>query len=119
MVCRRNLYGAPPAGRNFMKTRDAFLLNTFNKNGWSCKKSIRDPSLFMLTKDGKKTWLLCIFDDIDCASECKEHAHEIFDTMHKEWPCKQVDVSFMLGVRRTLTESNNVRTMTMSMEQYV
>ena len=54
-----------------------------------------DPCLFVVTKESKRTWLLCYVDDIDCASESKEHAEEIFLSMNRAWKCKEVSSSYV------------------------
>ena len=119
MILKRNLYGLPNAAHNFTKQRDAFILKAFNEGEWSCKRCIMDPCLFVVTKQGKRTWLLCYVDDIDCATETKDHAEEIFSIMNKAWKCKEVPSSYMLGISRTLTTENGIRKMHMSMSSYV
>ena len=78
-----------------------------------------DPCLFVIVKHGKRSWLLCFVDDIDCASEDIEHAEEIFSIMNKEWPCKEVSNDFMLGVKRTRVKEEGTHKITLSMEAYV
>ena len=119
IIMRRNLYGTPNAARNYMKHRDEFIMKAFNKNGWKCIKSRMDPCFFHLNKNGRRSWLLAFVDDIDCASEHPEDAQLIFDTMNKEWKCKEVDFSYMVGVKRTFTNEEGVRTMHMTMESYI
>ena len=77
MVLKRNLYGLPNAAHNFTKQRDEFILTRFNRDQWKCIRCTMDPCMFVITKDSKRTWILCYVDDIDCASESKEHAEEI------------------------------------------
>ena len=119
MILHRSLYGLPNAGRQFTQKRDKFILEEFNKDGWSCKRCIMDPCMFHLSKDDKRTWMLCYVDDLDCASECKEHLEEIYKTMDKAWKCKEVPGTFMLGVKRTRSEANGTRTMHMTMAAYI
>lgn len=120
MIMRRNLYGAPHAAKLYIDHRDEFIMKAYNRDGWTCKKSTADPCLFIITRDGKRTWMVCYVDDIDCASECNEHLDMIYKVMHTEWPCKEVASNFMLGVKRTLnTDDKGVRTMDLTMEAYV
>ena len=119
MVLQRSLYGLPNAGRQFTQKRDNFLLTEFNKKGWRCRRCTMDPCMFIMTKQGKRTWILCYVDDLDGASECKEHLDEIYETMDKAWKCKEVPSSFMLGIKRTRTEDDGICMMHMSMEAYV
>ena len=128
MIMRRNLYGTPSAAKNYSDKRDKFILEAFNKNGWTCRKSTMDPCIFLIERKGddandrenaQRTWLLAYVDDIDCASENPVHVEMIFDIMNKEWPCKVVISSYMLGIKRTTTESDGIRSMKLSMEAYV
>lgn len=119
MVLHRSLYGLPSAGRQFTQKRDTFMLTEFNKNGWECKRCTMDPCMFHFTKEGKRTWVLCYVDDLDGASECKEHLEEIYQTMNKAWACKEVPSTFMLGIKRIRTEENSIRRMHMTMTAYV
>ena len=80
----KNLHGTPNACRNYIKFRDNFIMTAFNQNGWSCKKSTMDPSLFVLEREGKKTWLVAYVDDIDAASECETHLDLVFNTFNKD-----------------------------------
>ena len=57
-IMRRNLYGTPNAAINYVRTRDDFILKAFNKDGWTCQRSVMDPSLFWLTRNGKNTWMV-------------------------------------------------------------
>jgi hypothetical protein len=44
----------------------------------------------------------------------------ICDIMNAEWPCKETESSFMLGVKRTITvQPNGIRNVTISMEAYI
>ena len=50
-VLERSLYGMPSAGRGWGKHRDQFILERFNRTGWSCKRSFMDPCLFVIDRD--------------------------------------------------------------------
>ena len=43
MVLRKNIYGHPAAGKQWAETRDAYILERFNRPGWTCTRSIYDP----------------------------------------------------------------------------
>ena len=47
-ILRKCLYGSPTATRRFTQMRDAWMLKHFNTNGWSCKQTMNDKSLFNL-----------------------------------------------------------------------
>ena len=47
IIMRKNLYGHPFAGRTFAQQRDAAIMEKFNDNGWSCKKTRMDPCMFV------------------------------------------------------------------------
>ena len=122
MVMLRNLYGAPNASRNYSLHRDKFIMETFNKDGWSCTQSLMamDPCLFMLERRQKRTWMLCFVDGIDCASESKEDPQTIYEAMNKAWKSKIVPSDFILGVLRTrLIDRDGNLQMKMNMEAYI
>ena len=50
-VLEHYLYGMPSAGRGWGKHRDEFILSRFNKTGWSCRRSLMDPCLFVIDRD--------------------------------------------------------------------
>jgi hypothetical protein len=120
MIMLRNLYGAPNASRNYSMHRDKFIMDNFNKDGWTCQQSLMDPCLFILERRQNRTWMLCFVDDIDCASESKEDPQLIYEIMNKAWKCKIVPCEFILGVLRTRSiDSDGILQMKMSMEAYI
>ena len=50
-VLEHNLYGMPSAGRGWGKHRDEFILERFNRKGWSCRRARSDPCLFVIDRD--------------------------------------------------------------------
>ena len=42
-------YGCPQSSKVWSDLRDKWLIDTFNKQGWTCTKSRRDPCLFIFT----------------------------------------------------------------------
>ena len=46
-------YGCPQSSRVWGNLRDDWFLSEFNKNGWTCTKSRRDPCLFIFTHSKK------------------------------------------------------------------
>jgi hypothetical protein len=119
MIMRRNLYGSPNGARNYQVHRDKFILEEFNKNGWKCHKCTRDTCMFVITRDNKRTWLVAYVDDIDCASESKEHPQMIYEIMHAAWKCKIVPHDYMLGIQRTNSNKDGIRSIHMHMDAYV
>ena len=50
LVVTAGLYGLPDSPRRFMLERNEFVLTFFNRNGFSCRKSLSDPSLMIITR---------------------------------------------------------------------
>jgi len=72
-VLQANLQGKADAGRQWGKFRDDWIMKTFNKEGWKCKQSIRDPCLFTITcPEGEITHMVCYTDDCDCHTTSME-----------------------------------------------
>ena len=46
MVLRKNCYGHPAAAKQWSEHRDTFIMDAFDKDGWTCSKSTYDPCLF-------------------------------------------------------------------------
>ena len=120
MIMLRNLYGAPNASRNYSMHRDKFIMDNFNKDGWTCQQSLMDPCLFILERRQNRTWMLCFVDDIDCASDSKEDPQLIYEIVNKAWKCKIAPSESILGVLRTRSiDSDGILQMKMSMEAYI
>ena len=48
IILKRNLYGHPAAGWIWDKERNTHIMEIFNKDGWPCKRCIKEPCLFVL-----------------------------------------------------------------------
>ena len=130
-ILRKNLYGAPQAGRLWEKERNAVIMELFNKDGWKCKRCVKEPCLFVITKDGKRTWMLVWTDDCDLVGESDDHLQQIHKIINDKWECKLVDPAYMLGIRREVTTAADgnmtveltmtafIDAMTESFKQYV
>jgi hypothetical protein len=44
-------YGLPQSSKIWSELRDKWFIDNFNSNGWTCRKSRRDPCLFIFTRD--------------------------------------------------------------------
>jgi hypothetical protein len=107
MILRRNLYGHPAAGRIWEKERNVHILEIFNKEGWTCKRCVKEPCMFVI-KDpqGKRVWMLVWTDDCDCVGEGDEVLNEVFKRINAKWESKIVDASYILGMKRTVTNTD-------------
>ena len=128
MVCRKNLYGHPGAARAWSKTRDEFIMNNFNDNGWTCFKCIMDPSMFYITYSDPKNdsdvnsseaIVMIHTDDVDMIGSDDHILKMIADACHDKWEIKVVDEGFMLGVKRTLTNNDDEFSVELTMTAYV
>ena len=102
MVLRKNLYGHPAAGRIWEKERNKVLLDMFNKDGWTCKRSRKDPCMFLIKKGKVKTWAVIWTDDVDMVGEQEQVLKEIYRKINATWECKLTDPEYMLGVKREI-----------------
>ena len=78
-------------------------MELFNKDGWKCKRCVKEPCLFVITKDGKRTWMLVWTDDCDLVGESNDQLQQIHKIVNDKWECKLVDQTYMLGIRREVT----------------
>ena len=100
MLLKKNLYGHPAAARAWAKTRDKYLLEEFNKNGWHCDRCMMDTCVFRFTKGDDEVIALIHTDDVDMVGGNKAMMQEIYDKCNKKWSCKEVNSDFILGVKR-------------------
>ena len=50
MIFKKSLYGHPAAGRYWDKHRNETVLRLFNADGYKAKRSVREPSLVVITR---------------------------------------------------------------------
>ena len=90
----------------------------FNEHGWYCHQCEYDPCLFYIARrptgiaeeditDVKRpyeeeAWVLVHTDDCDGYGTSKKILDDIFEITNQKWKAKEVDSSFMLGIKREL-----------------
>lgn len=100
-LLEKPLYGMPFSARRWSITRDKWVLETFNTDGWTCKKSREDPCLFTFTSSAtKRVWMVVHTDDVDLYCERAEDGAEIAAKFDARFKIKMCDSAFMLGVKR-------------------
>lgn len=86
-LLEKPLCGMPFSARRWSITRDKWVLETFNTDGWTCKKSREDPCLFTFTSSAtKRVWMVVHTDDVGLYCERAEDGAEIaakFDARFK------------------------------------
>jgi hypothetical protein len=109
-LLEKNLYGAPQASRRFQEMRDEWMLEHFNKDGWTCKQMTAEKSMFKFTSKQGKTTIACIHsDDVDCVCEDIADGTKIAEAFDKRFGTsdspgiKLCDPKFMLGCERKIT----------------
>jgi len=144
MILRKNCYGHPAAAKAWGDHRDAFLMETFNKNGWKIHKCTYDPCLFYIqrgiheeppSKTGiffkgghldrryrpadEEAWVSIHTDDCDAYGTTQKILNDIYSIINDKWKSKLCDSDFMLGVKRTYTNRDGIRKYHMTMTAYV
>ena len=124
MVLIRNLYGHPAAGRHWEKTRNKGLMDDFhNKGPWTIKQCIKEPCLFIINlkkpHGTERVFALIHTDDCDMIGDNDEILMEVYNIVNKRWKSKLVDASFMLGIKRTIYETPQEMTVTMTMQAFI
>ena len=119
MVLRKNIYGHPAAGKQWAETRDAYILERFNRPGWTCTRSIYDPTLFYITHHGEEAWVSIYVDDCDSVGTSEGILRTIFGIMQKKWDSREVPPDYVLGVKRELVIDGDHRSLEMSMTAYI
>jgi hypothetical protein len=105
-ILRKCLYGSPTATRRFTQMRDAWMLEFFNDNDWTCKQITCDRSLFKFTSpQGNVTLATVHSDDVDLICQVPQDGVFIADAFNTKFGgdedgIKMCDPNFMLGVQR-------------------
>ena len=123
MALIKNLYGLPQAGRHWEKTRNRVLISLFSKSPWTIKQSIKEPCLFYIrrhTATGtERVFALIHTDDADMIGDTDEVLQAVYDKISATWKCKRVDPSFILGIKRTVSETPDEMTVTCTMQAFI
>ena len=128
MCLHKNTYGKPDGANLWHSERDTFWLTHFNgAQGctiiWTCVRLIKEQSMFKFTRTTDDTveitYLLAWSDDCDMASTSVSMMTEIKDASHKKWTVKQVNSDFMLGVRRTLRQEEDVWKLRLTQAEFI
>ena len=121
-LLEKPLYGMPFSARRWGITRDRWVIETFNTDGWTCKKSREDPCLFTFTSPaGKRVWMIVHTDDVDLYCEQAEDGAEIADKFDKRFKIKMCSNAFMLGVKREhrYDEKSEVRSVHLTQPAFI
>ena len=119
MVLRRNLYGHPAAGRIWEKERNRVIMKAFNCEGWTCKRSRKEPCLFLIKRGEKRTWISLWTDDADMIGDDDEILQQTFQRINAQWECKLTDPEYMLGVRRVVMEDEDEMSVHLTMTAFI
>lgn len=107
MILKKSLYGHPAAGRYWDKHRNETVLRLFNEDGYKAKRSVREPSLVVITRGEEYAFALTHTDDVDLVGTSDEFLKGIHAKLNNEWECKITDPSFMLGVERNIVKDDD------------
>ena len=123
MALIKNLYGLPQAGRHWEKTRNREVLKMFSTKPWTIKQCIKEPCLFYITRQTasgvERVFAIIHTDDADMIGDNDEVLQAVYDRICTTWTCKRVDPSFMLGIKRTISETPDEMTVTCTMQAFV
>ena len=70
-LCLCLQYGHPAAARAWSQTRDKFLNERFNKDGWTCHRCMMDTCVYRFTKGDHEVLALIHTDDVDNNNDWK------------------------------------------------
>ena len=96
-------------------------MEEFNKpdDDFRVHKCIMDPCLFRFTRGEDEALMLIHSDDCDLIGSSKAMMKDIMSRFNAKWGCKEVDSSFMLGVKRIITPVENGMKVELSMTAYI
>ena len=100
-LLEKPVYGMPFSSRRWSRTRDAWILEEFNCNGFTCTQSRNDPCLFTIKQGPDRAWLIIHTDDIQSFCSSAEFGAMIANKFDERFKIAMVDANQMLGVLRT------------------
>lgn len=121
-VLQKPLYGHPEAARAWSDTRNAWMAEKFNQDGWTAKQSDVDAALWIVTAPvtGNTILMVIYTDDCDCVGPEVTELEQIKEAFHDRFGVTDADPAFMLGVKRDITvEDDGTRVLTYSMAKFI
>ena len=94
-------------------------MEMFNKDGWTCKRSRKDPCMFLIKKGKVKTWAVIWTDDVDMVGEDQQTLKEIYKMITQKWECKLTDPEYMQRVKRQITREGNELMVELTMTAFI
>jgi site-specific DNA-cytosine methylase len=119
MLLVMNLYGLPQGGRLWEQRRNKVIIETFNKDGYSCSRSRKEPCMFIIKKGDEKCFMLIHTDDVDTIGTTMELLDDIHKLLGEQWECKEVDAGYMLGMQRTIKDNKGVMEVEITMTAFI
>ena len=118
-ILRRSLYGHPAAGRYWNDHRNTKIMQEFNIEGWTCKRPIKEPCMYVIKRGEEYAYMIIHTDDGDIVGTSNEFNEEILTKLNKMWECKRTDPVSMLGLQRRITEKDGVRSVEVTMTPFI
>ena len=98
-----NLYGIPPAGRNWQKLLYNWMLTEMgadSEDEWIVSQMLYAPCMFKILINNRVSFVVVHTDDCDGASQDPRDGAAIRDAFNARFGVKDVDPKFMLGNQR-------------------
>ena len=111
VILYRGQYGLIPAGFYWERTRNAFLLEEFNKHPFKCVQLKLEPCMFIITNTDTDavTHLLIHVDDIDAICDDSDDVVYIFGQLARKFGIKECDPDIMLGIQLKMSLAEGIR----------
>ena len=118
-ILRRSLYGHPAAGRYWDKHRNSGIMKEFNKEGWTCTRSLKEPCLMIIRRGHDYAYVLIHTDDGDMVGTSDSFLEEVLEKLNSLWECKRTDSTTMLGIQRHVTEIDGEMEVELTMTPFI
>jgi hypothetical protein len=100
-------HGHPEAARAWSDTRNAWMAEKFNQNGWTAKQSDVDAALWIVTAPVTGNTILMVIYTDDCDGPEVTELEQIKEAFHDCFGVTDADPAFMLGVKRDMSKRRN------------
>ena len=116
----KNLYGHPAAARNWGKTRDAWIMEYFNTDSFTCIMCPSDECVFKITGPIDESFIMIIHtDDVDAYTTSMCFGLRIARAFEDKWGIVMCNPEKMLGVKRRRWTEGDTEHLELSMPGYI
>ena len=79
------------------------------EEGWKIEQMMYEPCMFIVHIEGRKNYISCHTDDLDCACEDVRDGKMILGKLNEQFGIEFCNEKYMLGIHRERWTENGIR----------